>query len=529
MTTPALIQVGGSCSTSADCFNGGACLGGTCCGFSNSSMAPSSQFNGTGYSVMDTGTTSCSACNNASQTSSYSTSSSSDQYQCSACNDGYQLFDTYDQGDGNFQCQQTCDPATEFHSVLSSYAVSLTCSQKYPPGHSCSSYNGGDSCLSGRCGAGDYSEGYCCSEAAAAESCGACESVSGACSNQSLIGDVCNTSADCSNLGACLGGTCCAFTNSSMAPGYSYNGTGYSVMDTGTTHCAACNNASRTSSYSSSPYYSAESLQYQCSACNAGSQLFDSFGGYQCQQTCDPSTEYRQYSSNTFCQQKLTSGSSCSTFSMYTSGSKTCLSGLCGGLQYGDHSGSVFCCSEAAAAESCGVCESVSGACSNQSHVGGVCSSSADCHNGMACFSGTCFAFGSSLPLMPPPSYRYNGTAYPYGFPIGIPFNGARYNGTAPPDYNGAALIDSVTIWPLTALSQMVTSGPRSVGARFGVCGGSSCEPRMVICYMPRSTFERTYPAYGRTGRAGVTAADVFTGKGCPVVGRCRLTLSNPR
>ena len=40
----------------------------------------------------------------------------------------------------------------------------------------------------------------------------------------------------------------------------------------------------------------------------------------------------------------------------------------------------------------------------------------------------------------------------------------------------------------------------------------------MVICYMPRSTFERTYPAYGWTGRAGVTAADVFAGKGCPVV-----------
>jgi len=105
VTTPGTIPVGGSCSTSADCYNGGACLSGTCCAFSNSSMAPGYSYNGTGYSVMDTGTTNCVACNNASQTSAYSVSSSSDQYQCSACNAGYQLFDsTYDQGDGNFQC-----------------------------------------------------------------------------------------------------------------------------------------------------------------------------------------------------------------------------------------------------------------------------------------------------------------------------------------------------------------------------------------------------------------------------------------
>jgi len=35
---------------------------------------------------------------------------------------------------------------------------------------------------------------------------------------------------------------------------------------------------------------------------------------------------------------------------------------------------------------------------------------------------------------------------------------------------------------------------------------------------VPRSTFERTYPAYGLTGGADVTASDVFAGKDCPVV-----------
>jgi hypothetical protein len=192
---------------------------------------------------------------------------------------------------------------------LSSYAVPLTCSKKYSAGHSCYSYDGGDSCLSGRCGAGGYSGGYCCSEAAAAESCGACESISGACSNRSQVGDVCSTSADCLNGGACLGGTCCAFSNSSMAPSSQYNGTGYSVMDTGTTNCTACNNASRTSSYNSS--YSTGSVQYQCSACNAGSQIFDSddyfgTGNFLCQPTCDPATEFRTstFFGRSFCSKK---------------------------------------------------------------------------------------------------------------------------------------------------------------------------------------------------------------------------------
>jgi hypothetical protein len=102
-----------------DCFNGGACLSGTCCAFTSSSMAPSSRYNGTGYSVMDSGTTHCAACDNASRTSSYSTwfPETSIQYQCSACNPGHQIFDSNDyDGNGNFRCQPTCDPATEFRT-----------------------------------------------------------------------------------------------------------------------------------------------------------------------------------------------------------------------------------------------------------------------------------------------------------------------------------------------------------------------------------------------------------------------------
>jgi surface protein len=67
-----------------------------------------------------------------------------------------------------------------------------------------------------------------------------------------------------------------------MAPTYQYNGTNYAVMDSGTTHCAACNNPSQTSAY-----YSTDNDQYQCSACDAGTQLVDGFdyfgtGNFRC-------------------------------------------------------------------------------------------------------------------------------------------------------------------------------------------------------------------------------------------------------
>ena len=104
-----------------------------------------------------TGWSNCTACNyNANQTSWSSSASSSMQYQCSACKAGSQLFrDMY----GRFQCQETCDLATEFRSS----PTALTCTTKYPAGRSCtgaSLITGGRSmCQSGRCG-----QLYCCSE-----------------------------------------------------------------------------------------------------------------------------------------------------------------------------------------------------------------------------------------------------------------------------------------------------------------------------------------------------------------------------
>ena len=175
---------------------------------------------------------------------------------------------------------------------------------------------------------------------------------------ESFVGGSCNSSSDCFNGMACLGGICCAFSNSSMAPSYQWNGTGYSYMDTGTTNCAVCNNASRTSSY----YGPTSNVQYQCSACKAGSQLVDYFsGGFQCQSTCDPVTEYRSNWASLTCSNKHSAGSSCSSSSSSsssssTTGDSTCLSGRCGGS---------YCCSQAATAESCGRCESTSGACFN--------------------------------------------------------------------------------------------------------------------------------------------------------------------
>jgi len=73
-------------------------------------------------------------------------------------------------------------------------------------------------------------------------------------------------------------------------------------------YCAACNNASRASRTYYTSTYGSSNVQYQCSACKAGSQLFAYYSGYQCQQTCDRATEYRRFSSDVFCSKKLTAG-----------------------------------------------------------------------------------------------------------------------------------------------------------------------------------------------------------------------------
>ena len=105
-----------------------------------------------------------------------------------------------------------------------------------------------------------------------------------------------------------MNGTCCAFSFDSMSP----------AQASTVSNCTACNNASRP--YSS--YYGTSNLQYQCSACKAGSQLF-SGGGYssdQCQQTCDPATEFRYSSTSLFCSKKSTAGSYCSSAWSYGRG-----------------------------------------------------------------------------------------------------------------------------------------------------------------------------------------------------------------
>ena len=60
----------------------------------------------------------------------------------------------------------------------------------------------------------------------------------------------------------------------------------------------------------------------------------------------------------------------------------TCASGVCG------HE---FCCARASCPS--GMCESMTGACLDQSLPGGLCSSTADCYGGKACLGGRCCAF----------------------------------------------------------------------------------------------------------------------------------------
>ena len=193
------------------------------------------------------------------------------------------------------------------------------------------------------------------------------------CTNKSIAGETCQTSGDCFNSGACVNGTCCAFSyyeaTNSMYNQYSYS------------NCTACNSLNKGQCGACAPGYQLE-YQYPSSMYGAGSV---GSGNMVCRQVCDPLTEYRRSWSDALCTKKLTPGISCST-------SDTCASGLCGGLSwnmFSGGSGSSYCCDAAAAAANCSKgCEPMSGQCTTKPGPGEKCQSRADCFGGVACLGG---------------------------------------------------------------------------------------------------------------------------------------------
>ena len=82
-------------------------------------------------------------------------------------------------------------------------------------------------CASGVCG---YE--YCCADSSCHS--GMCEIDTGSCLDQSLPGGLCSSTADCYGGKACLGGRCCAFTQSQYEDTPSVN---YQNVYAGCTAC----------------------------------------------------------------------------------------------------------------------------------------------------------------------------------------------------------------------------------------------------------------------------------------------------
>ena len=153
--------VAGACTWSSDCLNGRACVGGTCCAFSEYDANPPYYYMGMGGG----GYSNCTSCD------------ASNGGQCGACAPGYQLESRYGPmgSGGDMICRQVCDPATEYRRSSSD----VFCTKKLVPGSYCDS---SDQCASGLC-----SGGTCCDQTAVASGCSkGCEPVSGSCTTKSV-------------------------------------------------------------------------------------------------------------------------------------------------------------------------------------------------------------------------------------------------------------------------------------------------------------------------------------------------------
>ena len=334
------VTVGGSCATSSDCYDNRACIKGTCCAFQTRTASYPWYSN-----YYDT-----SAIGNCTDCSYNSTRySNSPQYSCNACAAGSELYVDWSPGSSGYRCRKSCDPATEYRR----YSSDSYCTKKGSAGAPCTTVYGqlsaSATCLSGHCGGS-----YCCAHASGANSssCPVCDVGTGACSNTSQIGGSCATSSDCYDNRACIKGTCCAFqTRTASYPWYSNY---YDTSAIG--NCTDC-------SYNSTRY--SNSPQYSCNACAAGSELYVDWSpgssGYRCRKSCDPATEYRRYSSDSYCTKKVSAGAPCTTVYGQWSASATCLSGHCGGS---------YCCDQAAAVlANCTLCASISGRCLAQTSI----------------------------------------------------------------------------------------------------------------------------------------------------------------
>jgi len=190
------VMAGEACSSTADCYNDAACLGGRCCSMSQSEYADAKpQDTASAPRAQTAPTTSPELAWPAAQGIMWSrarrlTQTSTALYYLGICTAYY-----------------PCSDASQYYTTQYD-----TCYAKTTPGGACSSSQ------SYRCTSGLCSSNICCDQAAADSGCtSACDPGSGTCSTRVMAGEACSSTADCYNDAACLGGRCCSMSQSEYA------------------------------------------------------------------------------------------------------------------------------------------------------------------------------------------------------------------------------------------------------------------------------------------------------------------------
>ena len=214
---------GGECSTTADCYGGKACLGGRCCAFTQSQyeQAP---YNADSSQNAHAGCTACGGkdmyayvgadihklpdgtCLTCDSTTTRLEGSQDSQGVVS----GIPIASEYSYGmEGS--CLSACDADRYMTvSLMADMEIQAGCFRMGDPPHTTMNGCSGEfpdlMCKSGVCG----HENCCADSSCSSRLC----SSDGSCLEESLPGGECSTTNDCYGGKACLGGRCCAFTQS---------------------------------------------------------------------------------------------------------------------------------------------------------------------------------------------------------------------------------------------------------------------------------------------------------------------------
>ena len=342
-------MAGEACSSTADCYNDAACLGGRCCSMSQSQYATAkSQDTASAPRAQTAPTTSPELAWPATQGIMWSRArrltQTSTPVLLGICTANY-----------------PCSDASQYYTTQYD-----TCYAKTTPGGACSSSQS-YMCTSGLC-----SNDICCDQAAADSGCtSACDPGTGTCSTRVMAGEACSSTADCYNDAACLGGRCCSMSQSQYASGEGSQDTASAprAQTAPTTSPELAWPATQGIMWSRARRLTQTSTPVLLGICTANYPCSDASQYY--------TTEYDT------CYAKTTPGGACSSSQSYM-----CTSGLCS---------NDICCDQAAADSGCtSACDPGTGTCSTRVMAGEACSSTADCYNDAACLGGRCCSMSQS-------------------------------------------------------------------------------------------------------------------------------------